>query len=108
MEIPFLMHNLNIWYELLDGVNTKKKVCGNLIDKPVYKCLIFTMKNEEFRGSISLNEINKIIEISNHLEPPFKSEERWIFDEKDDFGRNVIKNKYRVLDHAYFDLIQNK
>ena len=106
IEMAFLLHNINIWYDTID--NSKLRICGKLIDKPIYKCIIFTMKSDEYRGNIYLNEVTKIIELSNILEYPFKSDEKWTFDEIDDYGRNIIKNKYRVLDHAYNDLIINK
>jgi hypothetical protein len=105
-EIPFLLHNINIWYEVLEGTKNNIKICGNLVNKPIYKCLIFTMKNEEFRGNIYLSEVEKIIQISLHLDDPYHPKEEWITEEKDEFGRNIIKNKYRVLDSAY-EFIKN-
>ncbi len=105
-EIGFLLHNINIWYDTLD--NTKYRICEKLLDKPIYKCIIFTMKSEEYRGNITLDEINKIIELSKYLEHPFIATNEWTFDEVDSYGRNIIKNKYRVLDHAFNDIILNK
>jgi len=105
-EMGFLLHNINIWYDTID--NNKFRICEKLLDKPIYKCIIFTMKSEEFRGNITLDEVNKIIELSKYLNYPFTPNNEWIFDEVDMYGRNIIKNKYRVLDHAYNDIILNK
>lgn len=105
-ESGFLLHNINIWYDTID--NTKFRICEKLLDKPIYKCIIFTMKSEEYRGNITLDEVNKIIELSKYLNYPFTANNEWIFDEVDKYGRNIIKNKYRVLDHAYNDKVLNK
>lgn len=105
-ESGFLLHNINIWYDTID--NTKFRICEKLLDKPIYKCIIFTMKSEEYRGNITLDEVNKIIELSKYLNYPFTANNEWIFDEVDIYGRNIIKNKYRVLDHAYNDKVLNK
>jgi hypothetical protein len=103
-EIPFLLHNINIWYETCDGL--PKNLCGKLLDKPIYKCLWFTMINDEFRGNLYLDEVNKIIKISNVLDFPFSVNLEWIKEEKDEIDRDVIKNKYKVLNLAYSELIK--
>lgn len=97
-ESPFLKHNINIWYEKLDGVNSY--VCGKILNKPIYKCLWFTMISDEYRGSLSLNEVNTIIKLSNHLIFPYEPPSEWLIDEKDVYGRDKIKNKYRILEKA--------
>jgi len=97
-ESPFLKHNINIWYEKLDGVNSY--VCGKILNKPIYKCLWFTMISDEYRGSLSLNEVNTIIKLSNHLNFPYEPPSEWLVDEKDVYGRDKIKNKYRILEKA--------
>lgn len=99
LEIPFLLHNINIWYELCDGCSTK--LCGNILEKPIYKCIWFTMISDEYRGSIYLDEVKKIISISNKLEFPFNVKDEWVEEETDEFTRKVIKNKYKILDLAY-------
>jgi len=104
LEIPFLLHNINIWYETCDGCS--KTLCGNILDKPIYKCIWFTMITDEYRGSITLKEVNKIINISKHLEFPFNSKSEWLIEEDDDYSRKVIKNKYRILDLAYNELVK--
>lgn len=102
-EIPFLKHNINIWYEKLDGCNSN--ICGKILQKPIYKCLWFTMVSDEYRGSLSLDEVKKIIELSYKLNYPYEPYEEWISEEKDTYGRNKIKNKYRILEKAYCHLI---
>jgi hypothetical protein len=102
LEIPFLLHNINIWYELCDGCSTM--ICGNILEKPVYKCIWFTMITNEYRGSIYLNEVEKIIDISKKIEYPFTPKTEWINDEIDDYSRKIIKNKYKVLNLAYSHL----
>ena len=99
-EIPFLSHNINIWYQKLDGA-TNKNICGKLLDKSIYKCIWFTMISDEYRGSLTLNEVEKIIKLSYHLEFPYKPLEIWTEDEKDNYDRSVIKNKYRILEMAH-------
>jgi len=102
LEIGFLKHNINIWYETFEGKNIH--TCGTIIKKPVYKCFWFTMASEQFRGSLTLDEVQKIIKVSNHLEFPYKSKDEWINEENDDYNRVIIKNKYRVLESAYNEL----
>jgi hypothetical protein len=104
LEIPFLLHNINIWYETCDGCS--KTLCGNILDKPIYKCIWFTIITDEYRGSITLKEVNKIINISKYLEFPFNSKSEWLGEEEDDYNRKVIKNKYRILDLAYNELVK--
>jgi len=102
IEIGFLMHNINIWYEKpLKNNENYKSICGNIIKNPLCKCLWFTMISDEYRGSISLEEVEKIIKLSYHIEAPYKPIEEWTFDEVDKDNRKLIKNKYRVLHLAY-------
>ena len=35
---------------------------------------------------------------------PFNAKKEWLDDEKDEFSRKVIKNKYKILDLAYNEL----
>jgi len=101
-ETPFLLHNINIWYEICDGCSTK--ICGKILERPIYKCFWFTMITDEYRGSIYLDEVKKIIDVSNKMIFPFTAKKEWIDDEKDEFSRKVIKNKYKVLDIAHHEL----
>lgn len=98
-EIAFLKHNLNILYTISDY--GESDVCGTLLNCKVEKVLIFTMLTNEFRGDITKQEIEKIIKLSTVLTPPFKPENKWFEDEKDEHGRAIIKNKYRILDNVY-------
>ena len=97
-EIPFLKHNINIWYEKLEGCSTI--ICGTLLNKPIYKCLWFTMISDEYRGTLTLDEVKKIIKLSKFLTFPYEPLKEWIIDEKDDYGRNKIINKFRILEKA--------
>jgi len=103
LEIPFLKHNINIWYEKLEGC--KHDVCGKILEKPIYKCIWFTMISDEYRGNICLNEVKKIISLSYKLSFPYEPKKEWDNDEKDKYGRNKIKNKYRILEKAYQELL---
>lgn len=98
IELAFLMHNINIWYSVSDSGNSN--LCGNLIDETIDKCIWFTMKSDEFRGNLTLDEVKKIISLSKELieyqTPPELSEEK-----NDKFGRKIIYNKYKVLDWVY-------
>lgn len=105
-EIAFLLYNINIWYEVCEGCSTK--LCGNILEKPIYKCIWFTMLTDEYRGSLSLDEVQKIINISKQMEIPFTPKPEWNDDEIDEYKRKVVKNKYRVLDIAYNELCINK
>lgn len=100
-EVAFLLHNVNIWYEICDGCSLK--TCGKVLERPIYKCFWFTMITDEYRGSIYLDEVKKIINISNKMDFPFNAKNEWLNDEKDDFSRKVIKNKYKILDLAYYE-----
>jgi hypothetical protein len=59
------------------------------------------MLTDSFRGNITKEEIEKIIKLSTVLTPPFKPENKWFEDEKDEYERLIIKNKYRILDNIY-------
>lgn len=100
IEIPFLMHNINIWYTT--NGEQPNDLCGKLLNKSIDKCIWFTMKSDEYRGSLSLSEVNKIIYLSkiltNYQTPSFLTEER-----NDNLGRKIVYNKYKVLDYVYND-----
>lgn len=109
IEIAFLKHNINIWYD--KSPFGSKTVCGKLLKDPIEKCFIFTMTTDNIRGSISLDEIKKIIKLSTvlttHKENIYKADDKWDEDEKDNYGRLIINNKYRILEHEfkkYFNL----
>jgi hypothetical protein len=99
IEIAFLKYNINIWY--LKSEYGTKDVCGTFINVPIEKCFIFTMITDTIRGCITKDEVNKILELSKILTPPFKPDNKWFEEEKDQYGRKIIKNKYRILDNVY-------
>ena len=92
------MHNINIWYISDNGT---KNVCGKIINEPIEKCIIFTMKNDIYRGSISLDEVHKIIYLSNILSNYITPEE-FIEEKIDKNNRKIIVNKYKVLNKLYY------
>ena len=102
IEIPFLKHNINIWY-IVDEYGVAG-VFGKLIDEnhKVFKGVIFTKVTNELRGNLSLEEINKIIYLSKHLEDYVLSDDdELVKDEKNEKNINIIKNKYRILETVY-------
>ena len=78
-----------------------KNVCGSLVNDPIEKCFVFTMLTNTIRGWITKDEVMKIIKLSEVLTPPFAPDDKWFKEEKDEFGRKIIKNKYRILDNIY-------
>lgn len=97
IEIKFLLHNINIFY-IADEYGDE--IAPKLIPDKVETALFFTKIDDEFRGNLTLDEVKKIIELSNKLES-FEVDEKDIEDEKDDLGRNIIKNKYKILNFVY-------
>lgn len=100
IELGFLMHNINIWYTTFDLKSKDKSLCGKIINKPIDKCIWFTMKSDEYRGNLSLDEVNKIIYLSNVL-PKYNTPPEFLEDKIDNMGRKIIYNKYKVLDHVF-------
>ena len=98
LEIGFLLHNINIWY-IIDN-SGEKNICGALINKPIEKCIWFTMKTDELRGNLSLDEVKKIIYLSNKL-TTYITPSELIKEKNDNFERKIINNKYKVLDYLY-------
>jgi hypothetical protein len=97
LELGFLMHNINIWYTTIYGTF---RACGKVLDKPIDKCIWFTMKSEEYRGNLTLDEVKKIIKLSNSLDN-FNTPKEYTDEKIDSFGRKIINNKYKVLDELY-------
>jgi hypothetical protein len=93
-ETLFLMHNINIWYTTLFGLNN---ICGKLINKPIYKCIIFSKKSENALGNLTLDECNKIINLSLKLDD-YEVPKKYLEEKNDSLGRKIIYNKYKVLD----------
>ncbi len=100
IEVLFLKHVINIWYtEDNFGVSN---ICGNLIPSNIKidKMIIFSMWTEDYRDSLYLNEFNKIIFLSKKLNDYIVPEE-YLKEETDTLGRNIIKNKYKILNFIY-------
>jgi hypothetical protein len=95
MEIGFLMHNINIWYTLFE--NYGKYLCGDLVNKRMDKCLIFSMKSDEYRGNITLDEVRKIIYLSGKLKD-YTTPSEYTEEKRDDMGRKIVYSRYKVLD----------
>ena len=100
-ETLFLMHNINIWYTTLYGSNN---ICGKLINKPIYKCIIFTKKSENVIGNITLDECNKIFNLSNKLDD-YDVHKKYLEEKNDNLGRKIIFNKYKILDLLYNEFL---
>ena len=98
-EMAFLAHNLNIYYTLSDYGNSK--IYGNLLSGKIDKCFFFSMLTDTIRANLTKDELNKIIELSSILVPPYKPDAKWYEEEKDEHGRRIIKNRFRILDNVY-------
>lgn len=103
-EFSFLMHNINIYY-LKNEYGTE--FSKNIISGKIESAVIFTMNNDTIRGNITLDEVKKIVELSKDTKY-FKPKEEWIEEEKDSLDRNVIKNKYKILEYAWKDYQENQ
>ncbi len=100
IELPFLRHNINIWYS--EDKYGNLDVCGNLLPDEcrVDKMIIFSMWTNDYRDSFTLNEFNQIKVLSKKLSSYLVPEEL-DKDDKDEMGRPIIKNKYKIL-HKVF------
>ena len=101
-ELKFLMHNINIWY-----IENKydEMVCDKLINIGVEKCIIFIKDSETIRGNITVEEVNKILYLSKVL-TSYEIPEEIAIEPMDEYGRNIIYNKYKVLNIMYNNNIQ--
>jgi hypothetical protein len=101
-EIKFLQHNLVIWYT--EDEYGELNVCGKLIPENVKvdKMIVFSMWTEDYRDSLYLEEFNKIIKLSNKLND-FLVPAEYTKEEKDSLGRDIVKNKYKILQLIYND-----
>jgi hypothetical protein len=98
IEFAFLLHNINIWY-ITDNYG-EKNVCGTFISKPIEKCLLFTMNTNELRGNLTLDEVKKIIFLSDKVNS-YKTPSELLEEKNDNLGRKIINNKYKILDYMY-------
>lgn len=97
LEFGFLQHNMNIWYTSDYGIHD---VCGKLVSDKIDKCIIFTMKSEDYRGNITIDEITKIILLSNVLKD-YTTPKEEKDDKYDEHGRRIINTKYKILNKIY-------
>jgi hypothetical protein len=100
LELPFLKHNVNIWYT--EDKYGNLDVCGNLLEETcrVDKMIVFSYWSDDIRDSFSLDEFKKIVYLSKKL-TEYITPYEYTTEEKDELGRNIIKNKYRVLNKIY-------
>ena len=91
-ELVFLKNNINIWY--LEDEFGESNVCGKLIDNKIkiFKCLFFSKLTEDRRNNLTLEEVDKIIYLSNILED-FTPK----VDEKIEGDKKLLKNRYEIL-----------
>jgi len=103
-DLMFLNHNLNIWYLKSEyGTLLSEKLISDKIEYAVF----FSMKSDQYRGNITLDEVKKIVELSKSLKN-FELKSEWVSEEKDNLNRNIIKNKYKVLEYAWSEYLNNK
>lgn len=99
LELGFLKHNINIWYTKFEY--GEEGVCGKLLKNlRINKCIVFCQIGNDIRGNIYLDEFDKIKFLSNKLEN-YNTPEKYTDEEKDNLGRLIIKNRYRVLNDMY-------
>lgn len=98
IEIPFLLHNINIWYVVCEYA--EENVCGKIINKRIDSCIWYTMRTSNYRGNLTLDEVQKIIKLSDKLEK-FEVDVELNKEENDELGRKILKTKYRILDKVY-------
>jgi hypothetical protein len=101
--------------EYYDNITQKKSQifslkdkCGKLVEGNIDKYFAFTMLTNDNRGNLTKDELKKILILSEHLEPPYKTDDKWSEEDKDEFGRKIIKNKFRILDNIYEEIINKK
>ena len=96
-ELPFLLHNLNIHYTHDDY---GQEIMPNIVKGKIDIAVFFTMLSEDRRGNLTLDELKKMLHLSNKLENYSVSDEQ-LKEEKDSMNRNIIKNKYRILEKLF-------
>lgn len=100
LEFEFLKHYINVWFTE-DEYGTSD-VCGDLIPSNINvdKMIVFSTWTEEYRDSLYLEEFNKIVFLSKKLKDYIVPAE-YNKVEKDSLGRDIIKNKYKILNLIY-------
>ena len=97
-EFAFLRHNINIWYTKSEY--GEDKVCGKLLDERIDKCMWFSMATDTVRSHLTLDEVKKIIKLSEVLND-YNTKSDMIKEERDNFNRNILKTKHRILENIY-------
>lgn len=100
-EINFYHHMLNIWYTTSDYGN---KIFPKLIDKKIDRMICFT-KTNIYKDNFSLDELNKIIKLSN--KDIFNIDIELFKKNKDELGRKIIKSKFRILNLMFKKYIKS-
>ena len=100
-HINFLMHNIHIFY--IEYKYGNKYICGKLLnDIPIEKCLIITLKTNEYIGNIYLDEVKKMIKLSEKLDK-YNIPGEFLEDDIAKNGRSIKNTKYKILDKVYHD-----
>lgn len=102
-EFPFLLHNINIAYVKSDFGQV---LFPSILNAKIEGAVFFTNINDNYRGNLTLDEMNKIKELINNMDD-FKPKMEWIREEKDEYGRKKIKNKYKILNFAWNEYKDN-
>jgi len=101
-EMCFLKHNLNIWY--FEDKYGEKDVLGKLLDNKadmyIDKCIFFSMNSNKYRGNFTIDELTKILQLSNKLDD-FNADSKYNQEIKDNIGRNIVYTKHRVLEQTF-------
>ena len=98
IEFAFLRHNINIWYTKSEY--GEDKVCGKLLNERIDKCIWFSMATDTVRSHLTLDEVTKIIKLSEVLND-YNTKSDMIKEERDNFNRNILKTKHRILENIY-------
>jgi hypothetical protein len=94
-EIGILNHNLNIWYSKSDY----GEKLTNLVNVKVDKAIFFSYQYQNYRCDLTLDEVKKLIKIAE--KNIFKVDNNLLEEEKDNIGRIINKNKFRILNIMY-------
>lgn len=94
VEDIFLKHNLQIYY-----TKGNNPILEKIIGCKIEQFLILTKITDHFYGDIRLNEVNKILKLLK-TECPKEVPSEWLEEKKDKHNRNIIINKYRILEKA--------
>lgn len=93
-EDMFLLHNLQIHFTRGDNPIFEK-----ILGEKIEQMIILTKITDNLYGDFTLEEFNKILKLLEKDCPKLCKEE-WKKEEKDEYNRNIVINKYRVLEKA--------